>query len=164
MKQITWQTIIQMHMGTSSSLVTGISTINNTVTYDMTGISTGTFGVYDDGITLGYLVNKKHVPVLEMVLKDDVSYLSKEKVTGPTFIGRVMEGGWDNDLNQLRVNDSFGNLRTNEKLTGESSKVIGTIEYFSTFNLNSTLGVTRDKIGIIDKSTGILNRFPTKNL
>jgi len=139
--------------------VTGISTINNTVTYDMTGIATGAFGTYDDAITLGYLVNKKDVPVLEMVLRDDVSYLSKEKVTGPTFIGRVMEGGWDNDLNQLRVNDSFGNLRTGEKLTGESSKVIGTIEYFSTFNLNSTLGVTRDKIGIIDKSTGILNSF-----
>ena len=139
--------------------VTGISTTNNTVTYDMTGISTGTFGVYDDGITLGYLVNKKQVPQFEMVLKDDVSYLSKEKVTGPTFSGVAMEGGWDNDLNQLRIGKSFGQLRVNDKLTGESSKVIGTVEYFSIFNLSSTLGISRDKVGQLDKSVGILNDF-----
>ena len=59
--------------------VTGISTTNNTVTYDMTGISTGTFGVYDDGITLGYLVNKKQVPQFEMVLKDDVLICLKKR-------------------------------------------------------------------------------------
>ena len=139
--------------------VTGISTTNNTVTYDMTGIATGTFGVYEDGITLGYLVNKKQVPQFEMVLKDDVKYLSKEKVTGPTFVGRVMEGGWDNDLNQLRVGNSFGQLRDGDKLTGESSKVIGTVEYFSIFNLRSTLGVSRDKVGELDRSVGILNDF-----
>ena len=139
--------------------VTGISTTNNTVTYNMTGISTGTFGVYDDGITLGYLVNKKQVPQFEMVLKDDVSYLSKEKVTGPTFSGIAMEGGWDNDLNQLRIGKSFGQLRVNDKLTGESSKVIGTVEYFSIFNLSSTLGISRDKVGQLDKSVGILNDF-----
>ena len=139
--------------------VTGISTTNNTVTYDMTGITTGTFGVYDDGITLGYLVNKKQVPQFEMVLKDDVAYLSKEKVTGPTFSGVAMEGGWDNDLNQLRVGKSFGQLRVGDKLTGESSKVIGTVEYFSIFNLSSTLGISRDKVGELDKSVGILNDF-----
>ena len=139
--------------------VTGISTTNNTVTYDMTGITTGTFGVYEDGITLGYLVNKKQVPQFEMILKDDVKYLSKEKVTGPTFVGRVMEGGWDNDLNQLRVGNSFGQLRDGDKLTGESSKVIGTVEYFSIFNLRSTLGVSRDKVGELDRSVGILNDF-----
>ena len=139
--------------------VTGISTTNNTVTYDMTGIATGTFGVYDDAITLGYLVNKKQVPQFEMVLKDDVAYLSKEKVTGPTFSGVAMEGGWDNDLNQLRVGKSFGQLRVGDKLTGESSKVIGTVEYFSIFNLSSTLGVSRDKVGELDKSVGILNDF-----
>ena len=139
--------------------VTGISTTNNTVTYDMTGIATGTFGVYDDGITLGYLVNKKQVPQFEMVLKDDVAYLSKEKVTGPTFSGVAMEGGWDNDLNQLRVGKSFGQLRVGDKLTGESSKVIGTVEYFSIFNLSSTLGISRDKVGELDKSVGILNDF-----
>ena len=59
--------------------VTGISTTNNTVTYDMTGITTGTFGVYDDGITLGYLVNKKQVPQFEMVLKDDVKLICQKK-------------------------------------------------------------------------------------
>ena len=125
----------------------------------MTGITTGTFGVYEDGITLGYLVNKKQVPQFEMILKDDVKYLSKEKVTGPTFVGRVMEGGWDNDLNQLRVGNSFGQLRDGDKLTGESSKVIGTVEYFSIFNLRSTLGVSRDKVGELDRSVGILNDF-----
>ena len=139
--------------------VTGISTTNNTVTYDMTGIATGNFGTYDDSITLGYLVNKKQVPQFTMILKDDVSYLSKEKVTGPTFNGVAMEGGWDNDLNQLRVGKSFGQLRVNDKLTGESSKVIGTVEYFNIFNLSSTLGISRDKVGQLDRSVGILNDF-----
>jgi len=139
--------------------VTGISTTNNTVTYDMTGISTGTFGTYSDDITLGYVVNKKVVPQFEMVLKDDVRYLSNEKVSANTYTARVMEDGWDNDLNQLRLIDSFGNLRVGDKLSGESSKVIGTVEYRSIFTLKSTLGISRDKVGTYDNSVGILNDF-----
>jgi len=139
--------------------VVGISSQNNTVTYDMTGISTGLFGTYDDGVTLGYVVNKKDMPVFDMILADDVKYFSKERVTSTKFSSIVMEDGWDNDLNQLRTNNSFGELRTGDKITGEVSKITGTVEYHDSFSLRSTLGPFRDKVGVIDNSVGILNDF-----
>ena len=108
---------------------------------------------------MGYIVNKKDIPVFEMVLSDDSEYISGEKVTSDSFSAVVMEGGWDNDLNQLRVSESFGELDINDKIFGEISKINGTVETYDTFNLNSTLGVTRDKIGQIDNSVGILNDF-----
>jgi len=101
MIQITWTNYNSDAYGYKFFKVTGISTTNNTVTYDMTGISTGTFGTYGDDITLGYVVNKKVMPQFEMVLKDDVKYLSNEKVSANTYTARVMEDGWDNDLNNL---------------------------------------------------------------
>ena len=137
--------------------VVGIDSTNNTVTYTMSGISTGEFGTYSDDLTLGYVVNKKDMPSFEMILNDDVSYFSGEKVTSDTFNAVIMENGWDNDLNQMRVNNSFGSLTIGNKIYGESSKIRGTVEYFDTFNLDSTLGVTRDKVGQIDYSVGILN-------
>lgn len=139
--------------------LTSVSVENKTITYSMSGISTGDFGTYDDTITLGYVVNKKSMPLFEMILNDSVSYLSGERVTSRVFSGYVMENGWDNDLNQMRVNDSFGNLIVGDKIFGENSKVNGVVEYFDTFNLNSTLGVSRDKVGVIDNSVGILNDF-----
>jgi len=139
--------------------VTSVDENNYTVSYSMSGISTGSFGTYDDERTLGFVVNKKDLPVFEMVLSDDAEYFSKERVTSNSFSATVMEGGWDNDLNQMRVSDSFGILNVGDKLTGENSKIKGTVETFSTFDLNSTLGVTRDKIGQIDNSVGILNDF-----
>lgn len=139
--------------------VVGINSVNNTVTYDMTGISTGAFGTYEDGLTLGYVVNKKDMPVFDMILSDDVKYFSKEKVTSRRFSSIVMENGWDNDLNQLRTNNSFGELKVGDKITGEDSKITGTVEYHDSFNLKSTLGPSRDKVGSIDNSVGILNDF-----
>lgn len=139
--------------------ITGINTSNNTITYSMAGISTGAFGTYSDDRTLGYVVNKKDMPVFEMILKDDVAYQSNERVTSNNFNAIVMEGGWDNELNQMRVNSSFGELRIGDKIIGESSKINGTVEYFDTFNLLSTLGVSRDKVGVIDNSVGILDDF-----
>ena len=107
--------------------VTNVDKNNNTVTYSMSGISTGLFGTYDDTLTLGYVVNKKDMPVFNMILADNAQYLSGERVIAPTFSATVMENGWDNNINQLRVNNSLGSLNINDKLTGERSKIIGKI-------------------------------------
>ena len=139
--------------------LTSVDENNKTITYSMSGISTGGFGTYDSDITLGYVVNKKDMPIYEMILADDVKYFSKERVTTTDFIGLTMENGWDNDLNQLRISESFGTLNVGDKITGETSKITGTVEYFDTFQLESTLGVSRNKVGQIDKSVGILNDF-----
>ena len=73
------------------------------------------------------------MPVFNMVLSDDVRYQSGEKITAQFFSGNVMENGWDNDVNQLRINNSIGNLFVTAKLRGENSKIIGTVDYFNTF-------------------------------
>lgn len=139
--------------------VTGISTVNSTVSYSMSGISTGSFGTYDDSITLGYVCNKKDLPVFEMILSDDSRYLSGEKVTSDTFSAVVMENGWDNDLNQMRVTDSFGELNVDDKILGTTSRINGTVDYIDTFRLNAYLGLSRDKVTSYESEVGVLNDF-----
>ena len=139
--------------------VVGVNTNNNTVTYSMSGISTGNFGTYDNTFNLGFVVNKKDMPIFEMNLIDDVNYFSNEIVSTDKFRAVVMEDGWDGKLNQLRLNAGDGDLQVGDKLFGQTSKVNGVIEYFDTFILNSTLGVSRDKVGNVDTSVGILNEF-----
>ena len=139
--------------------VVGVNTSNNTLTYDMSGISTGAFGTYNDDTTLGIVINKKDMPNLEMVLNDDTSYKSTERVTSKTFSANVMEGGWDNKLNQLRLNDCFGTLNVGDKIYGENSKLEGVVEYFNTFDLKSTLGPFRNKVASVDNAVGILNDY-----
>jgi hypothetical protein len=139
--------------------VTGVSSVNNTVTYSMVGIATQPFGVYNDDINLGIVINKKDMPIFEMELNDDVSYNSSELVVGPSFSAVVMENGWDNKLNQLRLDDCFGTLFPEDPLYGTSSKINGTVEYLNTFNLKSTLGPFRDKVAQVDNSLGILNDY-----
>jgi hypothetical protein len=142
--------------------VVGVSTANNTVTYDMTGISTGSFGTYDSSLNNGTVVNKKNMAVFEMILKDDVNYLSKEVVSSVNFSGRVMENGWNGNLNILRLTDCSGTLIVGDKVRGEVSKINGTVEFVQKFELNSTLGLLREKIGVIDNATGILNESQQK--
>jgi len=139
--------------------VVGVNTNNNTITYSMSGISTGNFGTYDDSINLGIVVNKKDMPIFSMNLIDDVNYFSNEIVSTNKFKAVVMENGWDRKLNQLRLDAGEGDLQVGVKLLGQTSKVNGVIEYFDTFILNSTLGVSRDKVGNVDNSVGILNEF-----
>jgi len=139
--------------------VTGISSLNNTVTYSMSGISTGQFGTYNDEFNLGTVINQKDLPVFQMNLADDVSYQSSEKVISSDFTATVMENGWDNNLNQLRMNDGYGTLQVGDYLYGERSKINGKVDYFDTFDLKSTLGVFRDKVASVDSSVGILNDF-----
>jgi hypothetical protein len=142
--------------------VVGVSTANNTVTYDMTGISTGYFGTYDSSLNTGTVINKKNMAVFEMILKDDVNYLSRERVDSTNFGGRVMENGWNGNLNILRLTDCSGTLVTGDKIRGEDSKINGTVEFVQKFELNSTLGLLREKIGVIDNTTGILNESQQK--
>jgi hypothetical protein len=139
--------------------VIGVSTDNNTITYDMTGISTGTFGTYSDELYLGVVINKTDMPQFNMILKDDVNYISNEKVSSETFFGTVMENGWDNNINQMRLKDISGEINVGDKIFGEISKINGTIEYFDVLNLYATLGVSRDKTSSIDFSSGILNDY-----
>ena len=139
--------------------VVGVNTNNNTITYSMSGISTGNFGTYSDSLNLGIVINKKDLPILEMNLVDNVNYFSNEIVNTNKFESTVMSNGWDGNLNQLRLSAGKGNLEIGSKLLGQTSEVNGTIEYFNTFILNSSLGVSRDKVGKVDASVGILNNF-----
>ena len=141
--------------------IVDVNVYNNTITYDISDVSIGTFGEYDTTFNYGTVVNKKDLAQFEMFLSDNVNYLSKEKVfsTNQKFSATVMENGWDNNLNLLRVNNCVGILTSGDKLVGEDSKITGTIEFFDIFNLNATLGVSRDKLGLLDKSVGILNDF-----
>lgn len=135
--------------------VTGVNTTNYTVTYSMSGISTGTFGTYSDERP-GTVVNKKDMASFEMILVDDVTYQSSEKVTAFDFSARVLENGWTNELNQLRVTDAEGLLRVGDKITGEESNTVGTVEYLNDFLITSDLGVLRDKT-LPSNLYGILN-------
>ena len=139
--------------------VVGINSTNYTVTYSMAGINTGTLGSYDDDFTLGYISNYKDMAKFEMVLIDDANYFSGEKVTGPKFSAIVTEGGWDGDLNQLRLTDSVGELRVGDVLYGERSKLNGKVETVNKFNIRTSLGISRDKVGEVDNSVGILNDY-----
>ena len=125
----------------------------------MSGISTGSFGTYNDSIPSGMVVNKKDMPIFRMNLIENVNYFSSEIVNSNKFQAKVLENGWDGKLNQLRVDSGSGELEIGSKLFGQESRTNGTIESFNTFIMNSTLGVSRDKVGNIDNSVGILNEF-----
>ena len=139
--------------------VTGINSTNNTVTYSMAGISTGSFGTYSDEFNLGTVINKNDMPIFDMVLKDDVNYSSNEVVTSSRFSGKIMERGWDGTLNQMRLKNVSGDITVGDKIFGETSKITGTVEYFDKFDLFATLGVSRDKTASVDLSSGILNEY-----
>ena len=152
--------------------VTGISSENFTVTFSMTGVKDNLNlnqdnleGNYINTYGYGVVINKKDMPEFEMVLIDDLSYISGEKVTGfdnvgnSVFSATVMENGWDNDINQLRLIGAKGELEVGNKLKGEKSLLNGTVEFVNKFNLKSTLGVTRDKVNDAGNEIGFLNNY-----
>ena len=152
--------------------VTGISSENFTVTFSMTGVKDtlnlnqdNREGNYINTYGYGVVVNKKDMPEFEMVLIDDLSYTSGENVTGfdnlgnSVFSATVMENGWDNDINQLRLINAKGELEVGNKLKGEKSLLNGTVEFVNKFNLKSTLGVTRDKVNDAGNEVGFLNNY-----
>lgn len=156
--------------------VTGINSENFTVTFSMTGL-TGKSGAglslnqdngegnYINSYGYGYVINKKDMADFEMVLIDDLSYISGEKVVGfdnlgnSVFSATVMENGWDNEINQLRLIDAKGELEVGNKLKGEKSLLNGTVEYSNKFNLKSSLGVSRDKVNDVGGEVGFLNNY-----
>lgn len=144
--------------------VTGISTINYTVTYNMSGIGSN-FGIYDTAFGPGYVVNSNDIVKFEMFIVDDLSYISGEKVFGKdkkgnnTFSATVMENGWDNEINELRMINCKGELEIENKLFGELSKLNGTVTNINQFILKTTLGVSRDKINNFSDQVGITNDY-----
>jgi len=142
--------------------VTGINTVNATITYSMAnapGISTVTLGTYDDDFTLGSIVNYNDMAKFNMTIIDDAKFLSGEKVTSARFEGFVSENGWNGKISQLRLRDTIGNLRPGDKLFGEVSQLLGNVRDVNKFSVRTTLGSTRDKVSKNDMNVGILNDF-----
>lgn len=152
--------------------VTNINKENFSVTFSMTGVKTvlnlnqnNGEGNYVTTYGYGYVVNKKDMAEFEMNIIDDLSYMSGEKVTGYDNVGNsvfsatVMENGWDNDINQLRLIDAKGELEVGNKLKGEKSLLNGTVEFVNKFNLKSKLGETRNKINNLSDEVGFLNNY-----
>ena len=139
--------------------VTGINTTNKTINYNMVGLQTGKFGTYNSDLTLGYVVNKKDMAEFQMNIVDDANYLSGERVTSTNFSAVVMENGWDNDINQLRLDNAQGTLNIGDRLYGESSRLNGVVKFINKFNLPASLGVVRDKINNSGDRVGFLNDY-----
>jgi len=152
--------------------VTNVSPEDFSVTFSMTGVKptlnlnqNNREGNYINTYGYGVVINKKDMPEFNMVLIDDLSYTSGEKVTGvdnsgnSVFSATVMENGWDNDINQLRLIDAKGELEVGNKLKGEKSLLNGTVEFVNKFNLKSTLGATRDKVNDVENEVGFLNNY-----
>ena len=144
--------------------ITGISTTNFTITYSMNGISNN-LGEYTTDNNYGYVINENVMAKFEMKLIDDLGYYSGENVVGydsngiAVFSAVVMESGWDNDINQLRLIDSKGELEVGNRLLGTRSLLNGIVENVNQFNLISSLNVTRDKINDFTDKIGYLNDF-----
>ena len=142
--------------------VTGVNTSNATVQFSMAdapGISTVTLGEYDDDFTLGSIVNFNDMAKFNMLIIDDAKYISGEKVTSTKFEGFVAENGWNGNISQLRLRDTLGTLSSGDVLFGEVSKLNGEVRDVNKFSVNTTLGVTRDKVSKNDMNIGILNDF-----
>ena len=145
--------------------VSGISTVNYTVTYSLNGITLQNMGEYNTDINYGYVINKNDMAEFEMIISDDLSYSSGEDVIGydsnnkVVFSAVVTENGWDNDINQLRMVNSKGELSNGNKLLGTRSRLNGTVANVNQFNLKSTLSVTSEKLNDFRDSAGYLNDF-----
>jgi photosystem II stability/assembly factor-like uncharacterized protein len=138
--------------------VIGINTGNSTVTYSTDNVSNN-FGTYQNDFGYGYVVNKKDMASFKMNLSDDLSYLSGEKVLSTNFKATVMENGWDNELNELRLIDCVGSLKVGDKLYGEKSKLNGEIKNINQFSLRSSLGVLRNKITYKQINNSLTNDY-----
>ena len=152
--------------------INAVSSENFSITFSMTGVKdilnlnqNNGEGNYINGNGYGFVVNRKDMAEFEMNLIDDLSYISGERVTGFDNIGNsvfsaiVMENGWDNDINQLRLINAKGELEVGNKLKGEKSLLNGTVEFSNKFNLKSTLGATRDKVNDAGNEVGFLNNY-----
>jgi hypothetical protein len=144
--------------------VVGINTVDYTVSYSVSDIA-GSFGEYITDFNFGFVVNKKDMALFEMNIIDDQSYISGENVIGydlsgtQVFSAKVMENGWDNNINELRLIDSKGELEPGNKLYGLNSRLNGTVEFVNIFNLFSNTGISREKFNTFSDGVGVLNDF-----
>lgn len=146
--------------------LTSVNPIDYTITYSIEDLNVdNSFGEYTTNFGYGYAVNKKDIVQFEMFVANDLSYISNEKVIGydesgnEVFNATVMENGWDNNINELRMIDCFGKLKDGYKLKGDVSKLNGTAIRVNQFNLESTLGTTREKINYSNDRKGMLNDY-----
>jgi len=146
--------------------ITSVDEDNYTITYDMSEVKENFVGNKLDGeanystdFGYGFVVNKNNMPEFKMNIIDDLSYISGERVYSTNFNGYVMENGWDNDINQLRIISSEGTLLKGEKLKGELSLLNGVVETINTYNLKASIGESREKVNDDTKKSGILNDF-----
>ena len=95
----------------------------------------------------------------QMTIIDDAKYVSGEKVTSTRFEGYVSENGWNGNIGQLRLRDTIGKLLPGDTLYGQVSKLHGNVRDVNRFSVDTTLGVTRDKVSKNDMNVGILNDF-----
>lgn len=144
--------------------VTGISTENYTVTYSVDGI-TNNLGNYVPDFGYGYVINRKDMAEFEMFISNDLEYLSEEIVLGydqagvNIFSAKVMKNGWNNDINELRLVDVSGTLSSGDRLVGQRSRLNGIVTDVNIFNLNTKLGISRDKLNDLGDRIGYLNDF-----
>lgn len=144
--------------------ITGISTENYTLTYSMDGVKSNlNLGEYTSDFGYGYVVNRKDIAEFEMFIKNDLKYNSNETVLGynnkgvNTFTAKVMENGWNNNINELRLIDVKGDLNIGDRLYGQSSLLNGIVTDINIFNLKTNVGVFRDKINDLGDRVGFLN-------
>jgi hypothetical protein len=144
--------------------ITGINTANYTISYSMNNFGSN-LGNYVTDSGYGYVVNKSVMAEFEMILADDLGYYSGETVLGydsfgnNTFSAKVMENGWDDGINQLRLIDSRGELQVGNRLLGTRTRLNGLVESVNQFKLNSTLDITRQKVNDFGDRVGFLNDY-----
>jgi hypothetical protein len=142
--------------------VTNVDKNNYTVTYKISN-SQISFGEYITDFGYGTVINSKDMAVFRMQLIDDLKYISGERVLGydrlnnNTFSAEVMENGWDNNINQLRLINVSGELQRGYRLKGEISLLNGFVEDVSIFNIKSSVGTSRDKVNDFGDNIGFLN-------
>jgi len=144
--------------------VTGINTNNYTVTYSMDGIGSN-LGNYVNDFGYGSVVNRKNMAEFEMILADDLSYFSKETVVGidnsgrEVFSAEIMENGWDNEINQMRVINAKGTLKEGNRIKGLISNLTGTVTNVNSFNIPTSVGISREKVNDFGDRNGLLNDY-----
>jgi hypothetical protein len=144
--------------------VKDVNAINFTVTLDLNDFDDPNLGSYDISFGYGYVVNKKNIPQFVMNIIDDLSYTSNESVAGysggnQVFSATVMENGWDNDINELRLIDCKGELEVGNLLKGSISLLNGTVKTVNKFNLIANLGISRDKVNDFGDKVGFTNDY-----
>ena len=141
--------------------ITDVNVGNYTITYSVP--PNITFALYTTDFGYGTVVNSKDMATFRMEIVDDLKYVSGERVLGydtlnnNTFSATVMEDGWDNEVNQLRLVNSSGELKKGYQLRGEISLLNGLVEDVSIFNLKSKVATSRDKVNDFGDNIGFLN-------